>query len=963
MKKLFLLIPALVLSLVLNAQTDFSTPYNCSADDGVISGDAPSNKVYLNETADLHQIEWSDVSQDYTAVISWTVSVTTPCYISVSLDLGTAVSSNKHIFEVKVLDAGSNELGAVEEGPAYTGDGFTEAEQVKALSGKILLPAAGNYTIELRNNRDFCKGSIKNVILSYAGAAPVTDFSTPYSCTADDATLVGTVNEHFGLNTATDPHYIFWSDRALANPSSATWQLIVTAPCYVSASLDLGPEISSNKHIYEVRIYDANYTEIGMVKEAGESTDADQVKALSGKILISSAGTYTIELQNNRNFCKGSVKNVILSYAGAAPITDFSTPYTCAADDATFVGETGNSFKLYTESEPHYIMWSDRALAEPSSTTWAVQATRACYVSVSLDLGPVISSNKHIYEVRIYDANNTEVGMVSEGAESTDADQVKALSGKILIPVAGNYTIELKNNRNFCKGSVKNVILTYAGAAPYTDFSTPYSCTADDATFVGETGNSFKLYTESEPHYIMWSDRALAEPSSTTWQIQATRACNISVSLDLGPAISSNKHIYEVRIYDANNTEVGMVGESAESTDADQIKVLAGSIQIPAVGNYTIELKNNRNFCKGSVKNVILSYAGGVVVDIPNAAIPFEDAILNGATRDGEGIHFGMADRYAQWNVAATAGLYTFTFNVSNPSTTDYGKYQLTIIDSESNTIYDEFKGLTSSGSVTHSSIYLDGNYTLKVANTNNHSQGYLTSIAATAEENVFIMDENSTDDGSIAAAAGNTYKFLLKRSFTAGRYYTICLPVGSWDSELKLAFGADYELWKMSSATQSGDEISLNFENITGQGFSAGKPYLIKPSIDVENPIFYNAKTITNSTYNNTQSFDAADFVGSFYKTEIPAGESNLYLQNNSLYYSPTNATPMKGTRAWIRLKQQSGQQAPARARIVLQDKVATGIDLVQPVDNKAVKTIENGQLVIMKNGIRYNAMGTMIK
>ena len=727
--------------------------------------------------------------------------------------------------------------------------------------------------------------------------------------------------------------------------------------------MDLGPEISSNKHIYEVRIYDANYTEIGMVKEAGESTDADQVKALSGKILISSAGTYTIELQNNRNFCKGSVKNVILSYAGAAPITDFSTPYTCAADDATFVGETGNSFKLYTESEPHYIMWSDRALAEPSSTTWQIQATRACNISVSLDLGPAISSNKHIYEVRIYDANNTEVGMVGESAESTDADQIKVLAGSIQIPAVGNYTIELKNNRNFCKGSVKNVILTYAGAAPYTDFSTPYSCTADDATFVGETGNSFKLYTESEPHYIMWSDRALAEPSSTTWQIQATRACNISVSLDLGPAISSNKHIYEVRIYDANNTEVGMVGESAESTDADQIKVLAGSIQIPAVGNYTIELKNNRNFCKGSVKNVILSYAGGVVVDIPNAAIPFEDAILNGATRDGEGIHFGMADRYAQWNVAATAGLYTFTFNVSNPSTTDYGKYQLTIIDSESNTIYDEFKGLTSSGSVTHSSIYLDGNYTLKVANTNNHSQGYLTSIAATAEENVFIMDENSTDDGSIAAAAGNTYKFLLKRSFTAGRYYTICLPVGSWDSELKLAFGADYELWKMSSATQSGDEISLNFENITGQGFSAGKPYLIKPSIDVENPIFYNAKTITNSTYNNTQSFDAADFVGSFYKTEIPAGESNLYLQNNSLYYSPTNATPMKGTRAWIRLKQQSGQQAPARARIVLQDKVATGIDLVQPVDNKAVKTIENGQLVIMKNGIRYNAMGTMIK
>ena len=316
-----------------------------------------------------------------------------------------------------------------------------------------------------------------------------------------------------------------------------------------------------------------------------------------------------------------------------------------------------------------------------------------------------------------------------------------------------------------------------------------------------------------------------------------------------------------------------------------------------------------------------------------------------------------MADRYAQWNVAATAGLYTFTFNIVG---SDYGKYQLTIIDSESNTIYDDFKGLSGNGSVTHSSIYLDGNYTLRVANTNNYSVGYITSIAATAEENVFILDENTTNDGSIAAAAGNTYKFLLKRSFTAGRYYTICLPVGSWDAELKIAFGEDYELWQMSSATQSGDEISLNFENITGQTFHAGWPYLIKPSINVESPIFYNAKEIQNHTYNNTQSFDVADFVGSFYKDVIPAGENNLYLQDNNLYYSETNDTPIKGTRAWIRLKPSSPNHV--RARIIMAGQVATAIDLVD-AENNTLKTIENGQLVIIRDGIRYNVLGVTIK
>ena len=818
MKKLFLLIPALVLAIVTNAQTDFSSPYNCTADAGVISGDAPAEKVYLNESADPHQIEWSDVSQTYTAVISWTVNATQPCYIAASLDLGTAVSSNKHIFEVKVLDADGNEMGAVEEGPAYTGDGFTEANQVKALSGKILLPAAGNYTIELRNNRNFCKGSIKNIILSYAGVAPVTDFSTPYSCTADDATLVGEISSSFSLYDASEPHYIKWSDRALADPASATWQIIVTAPCYVSASLDLGP---------------------------------------------------------------------------------------------------------------------------------------------------VVGSNKHIYEVRIFDANNAEVGMVNEAGESTDANQVKALDGKILIPAAGNYTIELKNNRDWGKGSVKNVILSYAGAAPYTDFSTPYTCAADDATLVGTTGSSFGLNTEADPHYIFWSDRALANPSSTTWQIQATRACNISVSLDLGPVISSNKHIYEVRIFDANNVEVGMVGESAESIDADQIKVLAGSIQIPAVGNYTIELKNNRDWGKGSVKNVILSYAGGAVVNIPNAAIPFADAILSeNATRNLESnpqeIHFGSpnASQYAKWNIHAVAGLYTFTFDVVG---TNYGTYKLDILEGNDN-IFTYTQGKQASGQVTISKVFIpaEGDYVLQLANTNSGADGYLTSLAATAATDVFVLDESTEDDGSIAAAAetGEQYTFLLKRSFTAGKYYTICLPVGSWNSELKLAFGDDYELWQMSSATQTGDEIDLNFEQTTS--FSAGKPYIIKPSVDVKNPIFYNKKEIKNYTYNNVQEFTAADFVGTFYKDVIPAGESNLYLQNNNLYYSETNNTQIKGTRAWIRLKSQSG--AAPKARIVLRDNTATAIDLVNS-ENKAIKRIENGQVVIIRDGQKYNVMGIKLQ
>ncbi len=294
-----------------------------------------------------------------------------------------------------------------------------------------------------------------------------TDFAGGYNCTADAAVLVGTTGSSFGLNTDAEPHYVFWSDRALNNPAAATWEVQSSLACYVSVSLDLGPVVGSNKHIFEVRVYDANGTELGMVKEAGENTDSEKVKPLDGTILIPGAGTYKVELVNNRDWGKGAVKNVILTYAGSAPVTDFAAPgYSCTADDAVLEGTTGSSFGLNTDADPHYIFWSDRALSNPAAATWSVMATRGCYVSVTLDLGPVVGSNKHIFEVSVKNAKGVELGVVKEAGENTDANMLKVLDGTILLPAAGSYTVELNNNRDWGKGSIKNVVLTYAADAP-----------------------------------------------------------------------------------------------------------------------------------------------------------------------------------------------------------------------------------------------------------------------------------------------------------------------------------------------------------------------------------------------------------------------------------------------------------------------------------------------------------------
>ena len=147
--------------------------------------------------------------------------------------------------------------------------------------------------------------------------------------------------------------------------------------------------------------------------------------------------------------------------------TDFADPgYSCAADDAVLTVGNSSHFYLDKDADPHHIAWADAALSENNLAAWTVTATRGCYVTVSLDLGPVIASNKHIFEVKILDDKSNVKGTLAEPAENTDANQVKELEGTILLPVAGTYTVELRNNRDWGKGSIKNVILTYAADAP-----------------------------------------------------------------------------------------------------------------------------------------------------------------------------------------------------------------------------------------------------------------------------------------------------------------------------------------------------------------------------------------------------------------------------------------------------------------------------------------------------------------
>ena len=78
----------------------------------------------------------------------------------------------------------------------------------------------------------------------------------------------------------------------------------------------------------------------------------------------------------------------------------------------------------------------------------------------------------------------------------------------------------------------------------------------------------------------------------------------------------------------------------------------------------------------------------------------------------------------------------------------------------------------------------------------------------------------------------------------------------------------------------------------------------------------------------------------------------------NNNLY---THAgVEMKGYRAYFEFN--GSVPANVRARVVMQPRQTTAIGNVQESE-PSTKVIENGQLYILKNGVRYNAQGQIVK
>lgn len=197
------------------------------------------------------------------------------------------------------------------------------------------------------------------------------------------------------------------------------------------------------------------------------------------------------------------------------------------------------------------------------------------------------------------------------------------------------------------------------------------------------------------------------------------------------------------------------------------------------------------------------------------------------------------------------------------------------------------------------------------------------------------------------------------RAAFSHAMYNTICLPFSISAAEVETIFGVGTELKELVDATMDNDQLLLAFDD-AASGIEAGKPYLIKPAnADVTLPVF---RGVTVYKDLHPAEFTYADFIGVMSSTLLTAdNHQTLFLGANNELFWPNVDSNLKGMRAFFNLK--NGATMANRARMVSPRDLPTALDAASTPNGQPVKRLENGQLIILRDGNKYNILGSTFK
>lgn len=250
-------------------------------------------------------------------------------------------------------------------------------------------------------------------------------------------------------------------------------------------------------------------------------------------------------------------------------------------------------------------------------------------------------------------------------------------------------------------------------------------------------------------------------------------------------------------------------------------------------------------------------------------------------------------------------------------------------------------------------------------------THAYIDDIVVSKKPIVLADNVNNAD--TLGKLNGKTVDVVIGRKIVRKGYYnTICLPFSLSAEEFAASPIATDDLWAFRYAKVDEATDELLFRIIESDHIEAGVPYFIgfeENEEDIINPLFKNV-TISATEGEKIGDASVAQLCGIVEKPVVfnAGDQSKLFLAaNNTLYWWAGDAdSKLNNFRAYFKVATSGANGAPRfgmPARIVKEHNSTTGVDEINGQNAEAMKILENKQVVIIRNGVKYNVQGQVIR
>lgn len=199
--------------------------------------------------------------------------------------------------------------------------------------------------------------------------------------------------------------------------------------------------------------------------------------------------------------------------------------------------------------------------------------------------------------------------------------------------------------------------------------------------------------------------------------------------------------------------------------------------------------------------------------------------------------------------------------------------------------------------------------------------------------------------------------------------YNTLCLPFSMTAAQISASPLAGAEIKSFVGASVVSGELNISLRNVNT--IEAGKPYFVRyGSADALDKMDFTNVTISAAAP-QAVTFNGVTLQGTYVpfamdtQAALDYNGGYLFLGQNDQLYWPGTAGSIKPFRAYFYVNAATSDLPVRRGMPATFNETneATGVDDVQGGDVQGIKIMENGILHIIRNGVRFNVQGQIVK